>query len=574
MLFLSSGTVDVTPRSAIDGQKQEGITVYQLNLKETKRDAASSEAKMGWFTNNLVEDTHLKGELMNLVPMENSPRPGRARQELIRWPSLSGTSRPGSRKEEVIVEEVVDEKMKTDRFLKQPSKNSKRNLDVAELRVQTDTQKQHIQSLLPCSVTIRVERPVRGGHATIKEHNSLPRAMLRRPKQNEDLLSRRATSMYGSPVEQQKDSQPNQERLLGRPRSVCMLSEPLSQQLFKREEVLLKTQQLRSKKAELRAVDGLNRTLSQYSSGSADVPLRSRQRSWKARPLSMTVLELRKRGSDDEIDSQRNCNRTGNDGGFFRGGFHWKLFGKTPQGVSKDKDADKDTTSFLKSNKSDASKTTLTSLRRSFSLRIRRNRSREKIDLGSEGEFSQIKGSAEETTTPPQPFSYLTGKALPASCEPTDDGGIQYIQYHSRGKAKVLEVPLCPTKLSSKPVQEEQSLWQLIASRFRRKDQPNKCESQPPQNKDSGQHPKPGNNKAQPITIETLAGTNYHKGQDSFVNSQEWTLSRSVPELKVGIVGNLSSGKSALVHRYLTGTYVQEESPEGRSLLKMMRVGR
>ncbi|KAK1876896.1 Arf-GAP with GTPase ANK repeat and PH domain containing protein 1 [Dissostichus eleginoides] len=49
----------------------------------------------------------------------------------------------------------------------------------------------------------------------------------------------------------------------------------------------------------------------------------------------------------------------------------------------------------------------------------------------------------------------------------------------------------------------------------------------------------------------------------AFVNSQEWTLSRAVPELKVGIVGNLASGKSALVHRYLTGTYVQEESPEG-----------
>lgn len=28
-------------------------------------------------------------------------------------------------------------------------------------------------------------------------------------------------------------------------------------------------------------------------------------------------------------------------------------------------------------------------------------------------------------------------------------------------------------------------------------------------------------------------------------------------------MGNLASGKSALVHRYLTGTYVQEESPEG-----------
>ncbi|XP_057712209.1 arf-GAP with GTPase, ANK repeat and PH domain-containing protein 1 isoform X2 [Corythoichthys intestinalis] len=59
---------------------------------------------------------------------------------------------------------------------------------------------------------------------------------------------------------------------------------------------------------------------------------------------------------------------------------------------------------------------------------------------------------------------------------------------------------------------------------------------------------------------------------DAFVNSQEWTLSRSVPELKVGIVGNLASGKSALVHRYLTGTYVQEESPEGGRFKKEMVV--
>ncbi|XP_060580350.1 arf-GAP with GTPase, ANK repeat and PH domain-containing protein 1-like isoform X10 [Ruditapes philippinarum] len=61
----------------------------------------------------------------------------------------------------------------------------------------------------------------------------------------------------------------------------------------------------------------------------------------------------------------------------------------------------------------------------------------------------------------------------------------------------------------------------------------------------------------------------------SFVNSQEWTLSRSVPdlklvsflrsvpELKLGILGSVQSGKSALVHRYLTGSYMQEESPEG-----------
>ncbi|XP_041371656.1 arf-GAP with GTPase, ANK repeat and PH domain-containing protein 1-like isoform X3 [Gigantopelta aegis] len=51
--------------------------------------------------------------------------------------------------------------------------------------------------------------------------------------------------------------------------------------------------------------------------------------------------------------------------------------------------------------------------------------------------------------------------------------------------------------------------------------------------------------------------------EDSFVNSQEWTLSRSVPDLKLGILGSVQSGKSALVHRYLTGSFMQEESPEG-----------
>ena len=51
--------------------------------------------------------------------------------------------------------------------------------------------------------------------------------------------------------------------------------------------------------------------------------------------------------------------------------------------------------------------------------------------------------------------------------------------------------------------------------------------------------------------------------KDSFVNSQEWTLSRSVPDLKLGILGSTNSGKSSLVHRFLTGTYIQEESPEG-----------
>ncbi|XP_043728455.1 arf-GAP with GTPase, ANK repeat and PH domain-containing protein 3 isoform X3 [Cervus elaphus] len=88
-------------------------------------------------------------------------------------------------------------------------------------------------------------------------------------------------------------------------------------------------------------------------------------------------------------------------------------------------------------------------------------------------------------------------------------------------------------------------LWRLLTSRFRRRE--------------------PAPAPSEPLWSRRAAAAPGLLGapSDSFVNSQEWTLSRSVPELKVGIVGNLSSGKSALVHRYLTGTYVQEESPEG-----------
>uniref|UniRef100_A0A182K1U5 Uncharacterized protein n=1 Tax=Anopheles christyi TaxID=43041 RepID=A0A182K1U5_9DIPT len=60
--------------------------------------------------------------------------------------------------------------------------------------------------------------------------------------------------------------------------------------------------------------------------------------------------------------------------------------------------------------------------------------------------------------------------------------------------------------------------------------------------------------------------------EHSFVNSQEWTISRSVPDIRLGIVGSLSSGKSALVHRYLTGTYMQEESPEGGRFKKEIQI--
>ncbi|XP_023126110.1 arf-GAP with GTPase, ANK repeat and PH domain-containing protein 3 isoform X1 [Amphiprion ocellaris] len=577
MLFLSSGTVDATPRTTSIGQQQQGMTVYHISviLKETQEDAAVSELGLGRVTHTLVENCQPKEEIMSVVPMEKSPRLGRARQELDRWPSLSFTGRGGRHREEVVLEENEEEleevegKMKTDGFLN-PGNSSQHTRDVAELTAQIDTRREYVKSSTICSGSVHSKGLVLGDHGTVTGHSSLPRAVLRWPRQDEALLGRRTMSMYGDPVKQQRDWQPEPERPLRRPRSVCMLagpgqvlSEPQTQQLCKRAGILENNQQYRSRKAELRAVDGLNPVVALRPSAPSEVTLRGRQRSWKPRPVSMTVLELRKRGSDDELDSQRSCNHTGSDGGFLKGGFRWRLFGKDK---NKEKEDVKDAASSPKSNKSDASKSTLSSLRRSFSLRIRRTRPRDKINTGFEGESkerSRTKSTAEDAAMTPRPFSYLTGRTLPPSSEQTEDGGMEYIQYHSRGKVKVMEVPLCPTKLSSKPVQEEPSIWQLIANRFRRKEQSyiGKCEHS--QSTDTSQHPQAGNHKSQPVTIETLAGNDSHKGQDSFVNSQEWTLSRSVPELKVGIVGNLSSGKSALVHRYLTGTYVQEESPEG-----------
>ena len=43
-------------------------------------------------------------------------------------------------------------------------------------------------------------------------------------------------------------------------------------------------------------------------------------------------------------------------------------------------------------------------------------------------------------------------------------------------------------------------------------------------------------------------------------NAEDFTSEFNVFQ---GILGTVNSGKSALVHRYLTGSYMQEESPEG-----------
>ncbi|XP_034039227.1 arf-GAP with GTPase, ANK repeat and PH domain-containing protein 3 [Thalassophryne amazonica] len=522
---------------------------------------------MGWDTHTPVENYQPGGEIINAVPMD-SHRLGGTQQELDRWASMSCTHRAGRRKEDVVLEENEEElaevegKMKTDGFLKQYTENAgdsfQQAKDLVELAARTpqlDNRQQNIEGVVLRSATIF------GNHGIAAGHRSLPRAMFRGLHLDEALHGRKGVSMHG-------DQRPEQERPFRRPRSVCMLAGPGSIlpesptcEAFVSGGFSVSTHLHRSRKTELTAVDGVGPDGVQQLP--SEVIPRVRQRSWKQRPVSMTVLELRKNVSEDELDSQKSSTRMSHDGGgFLKGGFRWKLFGKTSQDKSKESERGK---SSPKDSKSDAPKTMLSSLRRSLSLRIKRTRPREKITIEPEMMSKETKSADEDRTMTLRPFSYLTGRILPSSSGPVEDGGMHYIQYHSRGKVKVMEVPDCPAKLSTKPTQEEPSIWQLIASRFRRKEQPQsgKCGSQQSLSKDTSQYTLDRSNKSQSVTIETLASVDSTKGQDSFVNSQEWTLSRSVPELKVGIVGNLSSGKSALVHRYLTGTYVQEESPEG-----------
>ncbi|XP_054552710.1 arf-GAP with GTPase, ANK repeat and PH domain-containing protein 2 isoform X2 [Talpa occidentalis] len=60
--------------------------------------------------------------------------------------------------------------------------------------------------------------------------------------------------------------------------------------------------------------------------------------------------------------------------------------------------------------------------------------------------------------------------------------------------------------------------------------------------------------------------------QEAVVNSQEWTLSRSIPELRLGVLGDARSGKSSLVHRFLTGSYQVLEKTESEQHKKEMLV--
>ncbi|KAI7792245.1 putative arf-GAP with GTPase [Triplophysa rosa] len=395
--------------------------------------------------------------------------------------------------------------------------------------------------------------------------------VLRRPAHGLWLLGgRRALSMFVFPDDRrtQQGTTNNHQERFSRPHSVCMLAAANSCSLsppasFPNSQGCPDVfQRCRTRRAELRAIDGLKPdmppsfNLLPHTQEEPPIRLSLKSRG-KPRPVSMTVLELKEHR--EELTSHTSTSSLP------RPGFRWRWFGRPTQ--VKDEMAVQTSVRQKEPvvSKAEAPKTTFGSLRRSLSLRIRRNRNQpEQEDRTGRRRTSSI---GEKSIQSAHPFSYLTGRTLaPTHEQDEEQGATQYIQYQTRGKVSVMEVPLRPAKLTqpTKQTQSEPSFWQLIANRFRRKEPlfGNRSEVCS-ESQTVGSHPPVRNKKPDSVAIETLPGTGFHKGQDSFVNSQEWTLSRSVPELKVGIVGNLSSGKSALVHRYLTGTYVQEESPEG-----------
>ncbi|XP_051969700.1 arf-GAP with GTPase, ANK repeat and PH domain-containing protein 3-like isoform X1 [Xyrauchen texanus] len=394
------------------------------------------------------------------------------------------------------------------------------------------------------------------------ENTTVPHVVvLRRPSHGLRLLGRRrAMSIFVFPDDHrtQQTAATNHQERSGRPHSVCMLGATNSSLIpLAFNNKVCPVKRCRTRRAELRVVDGLKPDMPPYGS----IPIHPQEEPLirqtlnnrgRPRPVSMTVLELKAHnGSRDELVSH-----TATDTGSLpRSGFHWRWFSRQAHGKEVVATQMSGKQKELIVTKAERPKRTFGSLQRSLSLRIRRNRNQpEQKDRTERRRTASIGEKSMQTT---HPFSYLTGRTLtPTREQDEDQGAPQNIEYQTRGKLAVLEVPLFPAKLTkpTKQTQGDTSFWQLIASRFKRKDLSSSNKSE----LCTGRNKKPDS-----VAIETLAGIGFRKGQDSFVNSQEWTLSRSVPELKVGIVGNLSSGKSALVHRYLTGTYVQEESPEG-----------
>ncbi|XP_041103385.1 arf-GAP with GTPase, ANK repeat and PH domain-containing protein 3-like isoform X3 [Polyodon spathula] len=473
-----------------------------------------------------------------------------------------------------------EEKMKEDRFTEQS--NTLKNL--AEATLSSTLQEWHWNDCRsvgqddPGDLFLLDSPPLPEQQWQNSACSSSPgQVKLRRALQSHLPHDRRAVSMYSFPSKVESALRATQTKQ-GRPKSICVVAggrtvagfiseptSPLSQPHSTVSSLIELFRQQKVKEVDLHGGTTGNAKKNPVEATKVlvipqEVSLRQRPKD-KHRTVSMSFLEINKLvprveqlGSEDDLESESSSvfSRTSIGSSFLRSGFRWKMFGKS---------AGEDGRSPQQGTKEESPKRTLASFRRSLSFRIRRG-----LNKGGSKEPNgrvRAKSDGDANLYPQRPFSYLNGGLLPPlpgkTGSPTEESVFHYMRYQSKEKLRVLEIPVNP-KLS-KPSTDEPSVWRLLTERFRKKEQspPDKSEI----NTEPVKIPLARKKRPELVDIETLTGTQRSGTQDSFVNSQEWTLSRSVPELKVGIVGNLSSGKSALVHRYLTGTYVQEESPEG-----------
>nr|XP_055038381.1 arf-GAP with GTPase, ANK repeat and PH domain-containing protein 3 isoform X1 [Misgurnus anguillicaudatus] len=544
-----------------------GLQEEVQTLSQTEGAGMRGEAELEASKNNVVkyeDDANQEAD-----PRESPGQRRSAAGKLNRWLYLNGTGVQGSegwRKGEVL-------RMRTDRlpsFLQDSCvrQSSAEDFDLTGDEKTTWAKELRGAGVEVCHIPVE-EISCNDINATQQNATQPHVVVLRRPAHGLRLLGRRRTmSIFVFPDDNQRQTNEHQERI-SRPYSVCMLAATNSSSLSlpNNQDCPDVVRRCRTRRAELHAIDGLKADMPPSAnlfphSQEEPPPIRRSLRSrGRPRPVSMTVLELKERsGSREELKTHTSTTSLP------RPSFRWRWFGRhTPE------KEEVGAQTIVRQNepvisKEEGPKRTFGSLRRSLSLRIKRNRNQPEQEDKTERRRTASIG--EKSVPTAYPFSYLTGRTLAPTREQDEDhsGATQYIEYQTRGKVTVLEVPLRPAKLTqpTKQTQSEPSFWQLIASRFKRKDPLSSNRSEVcSESRAVGSQPLVRNTKPDSVAIETLAGIGLHKGQDSFVNSQEWTLSRSVPELKVGIVGNLSSGKSALVHRYLTGTYVQEESPEG-----------
>ncbi|XP_069778793.1 arf-GAP with GTPase, ANK repeat and PH domain-containing protein 3-like isoform X1 [Narcine bancroftii] len=288
------------------------------------------------------------------------------------------------------------------------------------------------------------------------------------------------------------------------------------------------------------------------------------------RPLTMSFLETDLTSSQGAVaaEPQRTSTVTRSDSArFLRAGYRWSSHrwagSAAKAGVVKERAGD---------HKTQNSKVLFKSLRRSLSFRLRREPETEKEPASSRVRTHSVGDSYPQRL---QPHRHVSSSHNQEALSSEERKGClaQPLSCPNTVKAPI-ESPASSLKGNS----EESSWWKFLTAPFRKKHfkEPQKTEGLQSERQSNGWTSlAEGENVAQQRSHELIGivEENHHlqvgsellssSFEDSFVNSQEWTLSRSVPELKVGIVGNLSSGKSALVHRYLTGTYVQEESPEG-----------